>query len=397
MKVPRRMALRWASIWLVFVSPVAWPADLTIPNTFVSGTPATAATVNENFSATATAVNSKQDLVTGTCPPGQAIRTVNQNGTVVCQSLSFFGGDGSAGDLTVSASQNWNSAPPPNPNFANITINPGQTLTVPAGTTIRCSGSFTNNGTIAVLGGAQNNAINFSTGTSASSGAYSAAHPGDTRRAALAGQMDNDTIAVPKGTIWGGPGGLGIPQAFAITSFGRLRLGGGAGAGPFANIEGGGLVKIYCEGPIVNAGAINALGASAAGFGAHGGGAGGIVILASRTSVSNAAGTIDVSGGNGGNSNSSWGGAGGGGGGGIIVMVSPAAPVPGTQVVSAGNPGTSGTTLTSQTRTAGSGGGGSGGAGGAGGNLSGATASAATGGSPGYVVTLTLDPTAIAR
>jgi hypothetical protein len=69
---------------LVFASPLR-SADLTIPKTFVSGTPATAADVNQNFSATATAVNSKQNLVTGTCPAGQAVRTVNADGTVVCE------------------------------------------------------------------------------------------------------------------------------------------------------------------------------------------------------------------------------------------------------------------------------------------------------------------------
>jgi len=67
-----------------FASPLAQPTDLTIPKTFVSGTPATAADVNQNFSATATSVNSKQDRVTGTCPPGQAVLSINANGSVVC-------------------------------------------------------------------------------------------------------------------------------------------------------------------------------------------------------------------------------------------------------------------------------------------------------------------------
>jgi len=80
-----RSALRcFVSGPLVFASPL-WAADLTIPKTFVSGTPATAADVNQNFSATATAVNSKQNLVTGTCPAGQAIRTINADGTAVCE------------------------------------------------------------------------------------------------------------------------------------------------------------------------------------------------------------------------------------------------------------------------------------------------------------------------
>src|SRR5882724_2655504 len=68
----------------VLAPPLARPADLTIPKTFVPGAPATAADVNQNFSATATSVNSKQDRVTGTCPAGQAVRGVNADGTVVC-------------------------------------------------------------------------------------------------------------------------------------------------------------------------------------------------------------------------------------------------------------------------------------------------------------------------
>lgn len=75
-----------ASLMLAFAlaSPLAWPADLTIPKTFVPGTPATADDVNQNFSATATAVNSKQNRVTGTCPAGQAVLSVNADGSVVC-------------------------------------------------------------------------------------------------------------------------------------------------------------------------------------------------------------------------------------------------------------------------------------------------------------------------
>jgi hypothetical protein len=70
----------------------AWPADLTIPNSFQPGTPATAASVNANFAATATAVNSKQNQVLESCPAGQAIKIVNQNGTVVCETFSGSNG-----------------------------------------------------------------------------------------------------------------------------------------------------------------------------------------------------------------------------------------------------------------------------------------------------------------
>jgi len=84
---------------------------------------------------------------------GQSIRAINPNGSVVCQPLSFFGGDGSAGNLWLARRAGARRLAV-NPNFANITINPGQTLTVPAGTTIRCSEPFTNNGTLSVDPGA---------------------------------------------------------------------------------------------------------------------------------------------------------------------------------------------------------------------------------------------------
>ncbi len=89
METIRRVALRTTVACLALGSMVlapqlAWSADLTIPKTFVPGTPATAADVNQNFSATATSVNSKQDRVTGTCPPGQAVLSIAANGTVTC-------------------------------------------------------------------------------------------------------------------------------------------------------------------------------------------------------------------------------------------------------------------------------------------------------------------------
>jgi len=74
---------------LLVLAPLsAWGADLTVPNTFAPGTPAKAAEVNANFNAAATAVNSKQDRVTGTCPAGQAVQAVNADGTVVCETFN---------------------------------------------------------------------------------------------------------------------------------------------------------------------------------------------------------------------------------------------------------------------------------------------------------------------
>jgi hypothetical protein len=398
MDIRRKAALSFTSLSLVVVSPFAWAQAFTVPNTFAPGTPASAADVNSNFSATAAAVNGKQNLVTGTCPTGQSIRAINANGSVVCQPLSFFGGDGSAGNLVV-GTQSWSATPPVNPNFSNITINPGQTLTVPAGTTIRCSGTFTNNGTLAVDPGATSDG-NFGALSNPSGPAVSVtsvAHPGDTPGAATLGEQNNVGNANVQ-ALGGGTGGKAIARAVAQTSFGNFRFGGGSGAGyDNQGNRGGGLVKIYCEGAIVNTGTINARG-EAGGNSTIAGGGGGIVVLASRTSVSNS-GTINANGGNGAGS-TSWGGNAGGGGGGIVIMISPAAPTLGTINVAGGTGGTNTASVTAGVRIGGAGGGGSGGAGGDGGDVS----SAATGivtnaadGGAGYAITMTLDPATIAR
>ncbi len=321
--------------------------------------------------------------------------TVTDANEINANFASFFRGDGSAGDITIDATNdNWSNASelPANLSFADFLIPVGVTLTVPAGTTIRCSGTFTNDGTINVLGGAENATTGFASSViSASGGPSTAAHPGDTPKSATTGQFDNNAIAVVK-TLIGGQGGGSIPQAVTRASFGQFKTGGGAGGGNTTANRGGGLLKVYCGGAIANTGSINATGAVG---GTGGGGGGGIVILASQTSVDNVAGTIDVSGADGGISGSFFG-ASGGGGGGVVVMISPTAPVVGTEIVAGGAGAVAGTTTT-QSRLAGSGGGGSGGAGGNGGNVAGNTANAGSAGSAGYVITMTSDPGHLAR
>jgi len=425
MNLAHRKALKTGSTVLVLSSvALSLPlpaADLTIPNTFVPGTPATAADVNANFSATAAAVNSKQNLVTGTCPTGQALRGVNPNGSVLCQPLSFIGGDGSAGNLTVASNLDWSATPPVNPNFANCTINSGITLTVPAGTTIRCSGSFTNNGTISVLPGATSQGASSGLGETLifcifppcaavpqppANFITAAPHPGDTPGPAAMGQSDN-TASTVLHTLQGGTGGLPIQRTVAQTSFGNFRMGGGAGGAYSAfGGQGGGLLKVYSEGPIVNAGGAHIVAQGDAGSGAGiGGGGGGIVVLASRASVTNS-GTIDVSGGAGGAAatafllSTAFAGNGGGGGGGIVVMASPIAPVLGTVTFVGGAGGTGAGPENSAGRIAGGGGGGSGGAGGNGGDLNAAasaTPTAGGNGGAGYAITITADPVSTAR
>lgn len=69
---------------LTLTAAATQAGDLTIPNTFVSGTKALAEQVNANFTATQTAVNSKQDKITGACGTGLYVKQVNADGTLVC-------------------------------------------------------------------------------------------------------------------------------------------------------------------------------------------------------------------------------------------------------------------------------------------------------------------------
>ncbi len=305
---------------------------------------------------------------------------------------SRFYGDGSAGPLIVSADVDWVSTPPTgdNLNFTDFTIGAGSELTVPAGTTIRCTGTFTNNGTITV-GKAINGGTYFAFPTS-----YSLILPpgrGDAYRAAEIPE-GHTTLGV---SLVRGAGGVGIPRTVAASSFNNFTIGGGGGAGTASSISdsGGGLVKIYCRGGIINNGAINANGAGlinplAAVRG--GGGGGGIIILASSTSIDNAAGSITANGGQGFNS-SDDNGASGGGGGGIIVMIAPASINLGITSVTGGAGGTGGTTLTIPIHSAGGGGGASGGNGGDGGSISaGNVASNAVSGADGYVLEIIANP-----
>jgi hypothetical protein len=124
----------------VFTSPLARALDLTVPNTFVPGTPAVAGDINTNFSATATAVNSKQNRVNGTCPAGQAIQSVLANGTVTCETVPF-------GALMNVVSGNNGSIAANTTGYVNIVSNFTPAFDATALVMTRCSGSAGSAGT----------------------------------------------------------------------------------------------------------------------------------------------------------------------------------------------------------------------------------------------------------
>ena len=308
-------------------------------------------------------------------------------------SLRIYG-DGSAGALNITSDVTWISNEALG-QYTTCTIASGATLTVPTGTVLRCSGAFTNDGTIVV----KNTFTAPQIGSiPASGGIYPAFQPAATaglgwgRTAGGNGGYGDNTAAVAGGAV-----GFGLTARYAANILRPGPIGGGAGGSPVASFgsAGGGTLTVLAKEALTNNGTIRADGdSSSAGLG--GGGAGGILILASKVSITHgAAGALEADGGSGGASVATRGNSGGGGGG-LIHLLAPTITVSGTTSVLGGAVGDSTTAVTSTSRGGGAGGGTMAGAGGAGAtvatnnSLSGATAGAA-----GLVLQTTTDPTAL--
>jgi hypothetical protein len=335
-------------------------------------------------------------------------------------------GNGSAGAKTVSADEHLGSAlavhEALNLQYTDFTVDSGKTLTVPSGTVIRCTGTFTNNGTIVVNAGTYGaNARGLFTNNDYEE-ARAPAHPGISGRGAGDGSWTN--LPSGSGDVLGGAGGLGLDSVQAAFLLKPGSFGGGAGAAGGPSVltlsafppvvldvnwgsSGGGSFVVVAKNGIVNKGAISANGST--GFGGGGGGGGGVVILASQTSVSAAVGSaIEAKGGAGQNAvgfhiaDLSVGdvgavGAGGGGGGGIVHLIAPTVSSNGTITVTGGAKGsTSGVTAGSAMRFGGGGGGACGGTGGQGGSISAAGAALeASAGNDGVYFVNQVDPTSL--
>lgn len=89
-------------IALILTAAQSWASNVTIPNTFTSGTPAVASEVNANFSAVKAAVDdndsrlsnvetNKQNRVTGTCAVGGAVTAIAADGSVTCGAFPAAG------------------------------------------------------------------------------------------------------------------------------------------------------------------------------------------------------------------------------------------------------------------------------------------------------------------
>jgi hypothetical protein len=298
-------------------------------------------------------------------------------------------GDGSAGALAVTASGSLLTlAGSANLQFTNVTVDAGVTLNVPSGTLIRCTGTFTNNGTVVV-------------GTGEVSGGQGTV-PGVGVSHQPAGNSITSTVDTV--VLGGASGGVGLSADEAALLLVVTPSAGGAGGGTFDGAgdrggAGGGELVVLAQGGIANngTGVIRADGGSAFLEGAAGG-AGGIVILASHTSATNA-GLISARGSNG--VHASGGdniGASGGGGGGIVHLISPSITTTGGTIDVAGGTGGASGTGSAGRRTTGAGGGACGGNGGGGGyviNAPANTLEAGGNGTAGYSFETLEDPTAL--
>jgi hypothetical protein len=305
-------------------------------------------------------------------------------------------GDGSAGALVVSGFKTLYQDVATNDNlqFTDLTISPGAVLYVPSGTVLRCTGTFTNNGTVQVrpLAAVGGSCYSFSP-FNPSSYKFTYRPPG----AGVSGSTaEGGTFGIYTDICTHGRGALGLMENEARTILMPGLVGGGGGAGAM-NIggDGGGTLVVLAGTAIANNGIIHADGGSP--FHGGGGGGGGVVVLASPVQVTNL-GTISARGGDGGGSDN-FNGAGGGGGGGIVHLLAPSVTA-GTVAVGGGTGGTYSFPIDQDPHVAGGGGGACGGAGGDGGDIPAltgnppsASSTAPIAGSGGYTLVTLTDPT----
>lgn len=209
-----------------------------------------------------------------------------------------FYGDGSDAALTIASAVDWTQTPPETTlQYSNLTITPSGSLTVPSGLVIRVSGTVNISGSLVVA---------------------------PTSRAVGSQPLTAGGSCVPAaGFASGKQGNVALNPLAARTLLRTSDIGWGVRTG-------GGITILAAGGIAVNSGAsVSAIGPSGGYWRMAGAtadqifsaGAGGIIVLASKTSITNN-GVLVATGGNGANGSSFYS-AGGGGGGGIIHLLAP--------------------------------------------------------------------------
>lgn len=242
-------------------------------------------------------------LATGTdsCPSGfnALVDTTDFAGEPGADGSLRIYGDGSAGAKVFSASDTFSDT---NTQYTDFTVDSGVVLTVPSGVTIRCTGTFTNNGSIVVATSASGGVLDSQATTAGHTPLITPAHPGVALRAAGSGEVgSNATI------LYGGVAGRGVSAVSAQSILAPGPLGGGGGGAGYGvggglGGSGGGTIRVLCQGGIINGtgASVTASGATPTFFPSDrgGGGGGGIIILASPGTITNS-GTLAANGGNG--------------------------------------------------------------------------------------------------
>lgn len=299
-------------------------------------------------------------------------------------------GSGTAGSRTIQTNLRIGDQGDVDLQYTDLTIESGVIVAVQSGTVIRCTGTFTNYGTVVVLtgaGGGSRAAGDVSTLEFASRPATG----GIANLAAGNGELGDATNGRAGGLAGGGLSEFETRMSLRI----GVNAGGGGGAGASEGGSGGGSFTVLAGGAITNAGSISAPGSSASDGG--GGGAGGAIILASKSSISNGTSGMLIATGGAGGAGSSGTGPGGGGGGGFIHLLAPQISDVGTSEVSGGSPGPipDGLLVTDALRAGGGGGGAAAGFGGAGGGIpagASVTPNAADSGASGFSLKTYTDP-----
>jgi hypothetical protein len=159
---------------------------------------------------------------TAKCKKGEVAALTGAAGPAGTDGQLRIYGNGSDGSMVVTTNQTLSDAAPM---YTDVVINSGVTWTVPSGTVIRCSGTFQNNGTIAVQTGAPGGEV-AGVDTAALAVVYSPPHPGVSARAASSGEFGDGTNSLSGGR----PGfGLSLFQASMLRYPGPFAGGGGAG------------------------------------------------------------------------------------------------------------------------------------------------------------------------
>ena len=235
-------------------------------------------------------------------------------------------GDGSDGDLIVTDEIDL----VPGKQYRNIEVRLGGRVNIPSGTVIRCSGKAVINGEINIRYGSRGGYIAYPT----TLGAYHLMERKSTAPAGVSPALSGESVWSQQDRV---SAGTDYYSEWNLDEnyFNNFRPGpnsfGGSGGGALGNEggSGGGSFGIYCKEEIVIAvtGAVYAEGETGnarspyPNIGSGGGGAGGLIMLASGKQIINR-GLLSVKGGEGGRITTSCS-PGGGGSGGIVHLMSP--------------------------------------------------------------------------